>query len=174
MAAGIAGALLFGRRIYNRDNHPEPHSFRDDVFCGGSAGDSGNLPAVRGGQHSPFEAAAEEQEILLSDKAFCQCVRHDLPDEAECSGAGEYLHLEYYGAGDGLHYHLHDAWDGGYYQESLPGGFHALSGRKVGGTGRRDGGGSPSAEGMGNAGDQRMDLHISGISGGARGGRVFR
>ena len=77
------------------------------VFCGSASGDRWNIPAVYGGQYCGVKAAAENPWILLPKKAFYRGIDDDVPDEAECGGAGKHLYFIDDGDGHGVYHGLY-------------------------------------------------------------------
>lgn len=77
------------------------------VFCGSASGDRWNIYAVYGGQYCGVKAAAENPWILLQKKAFYRCIDDDVPDEAECGGAGKHLYFIDDGDGHGVYHGLY-------------------------------------------------------------------
>lgn len=58
------------------------------VLPGGDSGDPGHLRAVHQHQHRGAQAAAAQQDLLLSNEALYLGFGHDLPHEAERRGSG--------------------------------------------------------------------------------------
>ena len=77
------------------------------VFCGSASGDRWNISAVYGGQYCGVKAAAENPWILLQKKAFYRGIDDDVPDEAECDGAGKHLYFIDDGDGHGVYHGLY-------------------------------------------------------------------
>lgn len=77
------------------------------VFCGSASGDRWNIYAVYGGQYCGVKAAAENPWILLQKKAFYRGIDDDVPDEAECGGAGKHLYFIDDGDGHGVYHGLY-------------------------------------------------------------------
>lgn len=77
------------------------------VFCGSASGDRWNIHAVYGGQYCGVKAAAENPWILLQKKAFYRGIDDDVPDEAECGGAGKHLYFIDDGDGHGVYHGLY-------------------------------------------------------------------
>lgn len=77
------------------------------VFCGSASGDRWNISAVYGGQYCGVKAAAENPWVLLPKKAFYRCIDDDVPDEAECGGAGKHLYFIDDGDGHGVYHGLY-------------------------------------------------------------------
>lgn len=77
------------------------------VFCGSASGDRWNISAVYGGQYCGVKAAAENPWILLQKKAFYRGIDDDVPDEAECGGAGKHLYFIDDGDGHGVYHGLY-------------------------------------------------------------------
>lgn len=77
------------------------------VFCGSASGDRWNISAVYGGQYCGVKAAAENPWILLPKKAFYRGIDDDVPDEAECGGAGKHLYFIDDGDGHGVYHGLY-------------------------------------------------------------------
>lgn len=76
-------------------------------FCGSASGDRWNIYAVYGGQYCGVKAAAENPWILLQKKAFYRGIDDDVPDEAECGGAGKHLYFIDDGDGHGVYHGLY-------------------------------------------------------------------
>lgn len=77
------------------------------VFCGSASGDRWNIYAVYGGQYCGVKATAENPWILLQKKAFYRGIDDDVPDEAECGGAGKHLYFIDDGDGHGVYHGLY-------------------------------------------------------------------
>ena len=77
------------------------------VFCGSASGDHWNISAVYGGQYCGVKAVAENPWVLLPKKAFYRCIDDDVPDEAECGGAGKHLYFIDDGDGHGVYHGLY-------------------------------------------------------------------
>lgn len=77
------------------------------VFCGSASGDRWNISAVYGGQYCGVKAVAENPWVLLPKKAFYRCIDDDVPDEAECGGAGKHLYFIDDGDGHGVYHGLY-------------------------------------------------------------------
>ena len=80
---GVSG----GRLLYSVDDENSVEGC-ECVFCGSVARDGGHLSFVYFRQYCIFEASSEKEKILLSDEAFYQRVRVNLPYEAKRGGAG--------------------------------------------------------------------------------------
>lgn len=77
------------------------------VFCGSASGDRWNISAVYGGQYCGVKAVVENPWVLLPKKAFYRCIDDDVPDEAECGGAGKHLYFIDDGDGHGVYHGLY-------------------------------------------------------------------
>lgn len=77
------------------------------LFCGSASGDRWNIYVVYGGQYCGVKAAAENPWILLQKKAFYRGIDDDVPDEAECGGAGKHLYFIDDGDGHGVYHGLY-------------------------------------------------------------------
>lgn len=103
----ILGVVCLGAGYAIAITTEQPMKVISLFFCGSASGDRWNIYAVYGGQYCGVKAAAENPWILLQKKAFYRGIDDDVPDEAECGGAGKHLYFIDDGDGHGVYHGLY-------------------------------------------------------------------
>lgn len=103
----ILGVVCLGAGYAIAITTEQPMKVISLFFVAVLLGDRWNIYAVYGGQYCGVKAAAENPWILLQKKAFYRCIDDDVPDEAECGGAGKHLYFIDDGDGHGVYHGLY-------------------------------------------------------------------
>lgn len=103
----ILGVVCLGAGYAIAITTEQPMKVISLFFVAVLLGDRWNIHAVYGGQYCGVKAAAENPWILLPKKAFYRGIDDDVPDEAECGGAGKHLYFIDDGDGHGVYHGLY-------------------------------------------------------------------
>lgn len=103
----ILGVVCLGAGYAIAITTEQPMKVISLFFVAVLLGDRWNIHAVYGGQYCGVKAVAENPWILLQKKAFYRGIDDDVPDEAECGGAGKHLYFIDDGDGHGVYHGLY-------------------------------------------------------------------